>query len=80
MTDSALPASPRQKLPRAAYTDPDWFEREKRTLFADAWILAGVATTPARFNTASTVLLAGSSSGRTSLASFTRIFFDPHVG
>ena len=33
---------PRQLLPREAYTDAKWLERERRTLFDRAWVWAGV--------------------------------------
>ena len=33
---------PRQLLPRGAYTDAEWLERERRTLFDRSWVWAGV--------------------------------------
>lgn len=41
---SRLPDDPKQLLPPAAYTSAEWFERERRTLFAGAWTYAGVVT------------------------------------
>ncbi|MCU0826198.1 MAG: aromatic ring-hydroxylating dioxygenase subunit alpha [Tabrizicola sp.] len=49
MTHPATPTvSPRLDhcpagLPKAAYFDPDWFERERATLFARQWIMVGRA-------------------------------------
>lgn len=40
MSPSREPA--RYLLPAAAYTSPEWFEREQRELFARAWLLAGL--------------------------------------
>ncbi len=37
-----LPAVPRQVLPREAYVDDAWFERERHELFANTWSFAGV--------------------------------------
>ena len=33
---------PRQLLPRSAYTDAEWLERERRTLFGRSWVWAGI--------------------------------------
>ena len=37
-----LPAVPQQLLPREAYIDDAWFERERNELFAHTWSFAGV--------------------------------------
>lgn len=34
----------RQILPREAYFDAQWFEQERRDLFDQAWIFAGVSS------------------------------------
>lgn len=39
-----LPASPKQRLPREAYTGTDWFEMEQELLFSKSWAFAGVMT------------------------------------
>ena len=40
MSAVALPAEPVQSLPREAYTDRAWFERERRQLFSRNWTYA----------------------------------------
>lgn len=42
MLTNSIPEFPTQKLPREAYVSQDWFEREKRELFAKTWTFAGV--------------------------------------
>lgn len=37
-----MPEHPEQRLPREAYIDPDWLERERAHLFAESWAFAGV--------------------------------------
>ena len=39
-----MPESPVQVLPREAYVERDWFEREQRELFARNWACAGLAS------------------------------------
>lgn len=39
-----IPAAPQQKLRTSAYTSTEWFEREKKELFARSWIFAGVTS------------------------------------
>lgn len=34
----------RQLLPKTAYSDPDWFERERRELFDESWVYACLET------------------------------------
>ncbi|MDE0371627.1 MAG: Rieske (2Fe-2S) protein, partial [Rhodospirillales bacterium] len=38
----AIPDQPAQQLPRDAYVDRAWFERERRDLFGCCWTCAGV--------------------------------------
>lgn len=38
---AAIPASPRQLLPREAYISEDWLQRERKDLFGRTWAFAG---------------------------------------
>lgn len=40
----ALPDQPTQRLPRAAYTCPDWFACEQRDLLGQSWAFVGLAS------------------------------------
>ena len=39
-----IPENPKQRLPREAYIGDDWFNREQKELFSNAWVFAGVVT------------------------------------
>ncbi len=38
-----MTAQTKQLLPKATYFDPTWFERERRELFDQAWVFAGIS-------------------------------------
>lgn len=40
----AMPENAQQLLPKEAYTSEDWLERERKTLFSNAWTFAGITS------------------------------------